>query len=318
VSLYQKYRPKDFSEMVGNKSVLESLGKLSVLLMSKQPHALLFYGPSGCGKTTAARIWASKLAAHVRELNMSETRGIDAVRSIIDECSYTSLMEAVVWILDEAHGLTNEAENALLKLLEDPPQRVTFILCTTEPQKINNAIANRCNSFGFKPVTSKQVYSLLSSIRDAEQFSVSDDVLLSIVDAVDGIPRKAIVLLESVSLVNEEKNQLDIIKKEAQVVDETRTEILELLKAVTFGRKWEETGAILSHLEKQKEDPEKLRRTILVYMNRVFLGSAHDRQATTDLYQRMIPFFSQDVFYSGFPALVYQCYKSFLSRGLPF
>ena len=144
MSLYLKYRPKDFDEMVGNDETIESLKKL--IQKEDRPHTYLFTGQSGCGKTSAARICANKLGAKghsIIEINSSNNRGIDTARDIIDQMQYKPL-EGNIWvfIIDEIHQTTSVAQNALLKPLEDTTDSAYFFLCTTDPQKLIKPLKN--------------------------------------------------------------------------------------------------------------------------------------------------------------------------------
>ena len=173
MSLYLKYRPKDLSQIKGNKSLVDSLNNM---LSNKEtcPHTFLLHGPTGCGKTTIARIIANELGCHERdfiEINTADLRGIDTSREIINRSQFAPIQGSImVWLIDECHKLTNDAQNALLKLLEDTPKHIYIILCTTDPQKLLSTIKGRCIQFQVSPLNDIEMFQLLRRIvRDEKE-----------------------------------------------------------------------------------------------------------------------------------------------------
>ena len=173
-ALYRTYRPQDLAHVVGQRHVVQTLG--NAIEQGRVRHAYLFAGPRGTGKTSLAKILGKSLncqsadgptttpclecescrtiadgtALDVLELDAASNRGIDDVREIRDRVAQQPVLGRYrVYILDEAHSLTTDAANALLKTLEEPPPHVVFILCTTEPHRLPDTVRGRCQQFTF-------------------------------------------------------------------------------------------------------------------------------------------------------------------------
>ena len=169
--LHLKYRPSCFEEIVGNSGTISSLSSI-LHRREGSPHAFLFVGPSGTGKTTLARIIKQSLKCSdtdFQELNVANTRGIDTIRDIVQNCRlYPIEGDVKIFLLDEAAKLTNDAQNALLKVLEDTPKHVYIILCTTDPEKLLNTVKTRCTTFQLQKLINKDMISLLKRVIDSE------------------------------------------------------------------------------------------------------------------------------------------------------
>ncbi len=219
---YTKYRPQKFSEMGKTNEIADILAKQ--VQAGKTAHAYLMIGPRGTGKTTIARILAKSLNCEkpkangdpcdkcsncmsVRdgsfidliEIDAASNRGIDDIRDLKDKINLAPTMgKNKVYIIDEVHMLTTEAFNALLKTLEEPPKKTTFILCTTEDHKVPATIKSRCQIFKFKRPTVKEIVLVLKEISSSEGIKISDNDLSKIAEASMGDYRGACVLLEQV------------------------------------------------------------------------------------------------------------------------
>ncbi len=198
MALHTKLRPKVFTEVIGHISTLESIQK--TLAKKDKPHTWLFTGMSGIGKTTIARIVAGALlakASGIIEVNAANLRKIDDMRELIKGVPFRHPGSPTsCYILDECHQLTVEAQNALLKALEEPPPHVYFLLCTTEPDKLLDTIRTRCQEYKLEPLGEDEIGELLARTVEAESLNVSPDVLVLIVENCLGSPRLALSMLE--------------------------------------------------------------------------------------------------------------------------
>lgn len=298
-----KYRPRSLDEIIGNDSVVEILGNLlSKKSTQPVPKSILFHGETGCGKTTLARIVASELGtkgADLREIDSADFRGIDTVREIRKQSVYKPLEGPYrVWILDEVHRLTGDAQSALLKALEDTPSHVYYILCTTDPQKLLNTIRGRCAEFQVRPLTEREMRILLRKIVKAEEDSLSKEVYNQITRDSLGRPRNALQILSQVLSVSEEK-RLEVAERTAEAYSKT----IELCRALLSEAPWKKIANILKGLT--NEDPEKVRRAVLGYCQAVLLGNRHSTQAAAIMEEFIEPFYN-----SGMAGLVLACYSA--------
>ena len=225
--LYQKWRPKRFEDVVGQNHITVTLK--NSLIRDKFGHAYLFTGPRGVGKTSTARILAKALNSEIDdkgeplldtqiskdidegrfldliEIDAASNRRIDDIRSLLDNVQFMpSIGKYKVYIIDEVHMLTNEAFNALLKTLEEPPPQVIMILATTEFQKLPETIVSRCQRYDFRNVSDSEVVNRLKKISDSEKIVCSDDVLWFIAENASGSLRDACNFLEQLSVAYDE------------------------------------------------------------------------------------------------------------------
>lgn len=199
MDLHTKYRPSNLDSIVGQPQAVKQLR--GFLAENKVPHVLGFYGPPGVGKTTLARIMANEVGAtdmNITEINLAVKNGIDDVRSLQERCALRPLGgKNAAFILDEAHSLTKQAYQGLLKLFEDTPKHVYFFLCTSQPEKIDKAIKTRVTGINLHAVSEKELMNLMASVLTAEgcELSLSPELLEPIAKAANGSPRQALVYL---------------------------------------------------------------------------------------------------------------------------
>src|SRR6202795_2049913 len=215
----RKYRPQTFSELVGQEHVTRTLA--NAIQSNRVAHAYIFSGVRGVGKTTTARILAKALncakgptaepdntcdscreisagtSLDVLEIDAASNRGIDQIRELREMVRYApAASRNKVVILDEAHQLTDEASNALLKTLEEPPERVIFILATTQPEDLEDTIRSRSQHFHFRALTFNEITDRLKYIASKENLKIEDGALAVIARMAEGSMRDALSLLE--------------------------------------------------------------------------------------------------------------------------
>src|SRR5437868_10260101 len=220
-SLYRKYRSQTFGDLVGQDAASRALQ--GAIISGRVAHAYLFSGSRGTGKTSAARLLAKAInctgrsrdsaepcnrcqsclemtagsALDLIEIDAASNRGIDEIRDLREKVNLApALGPFKVYIIDEAHMLTEPAFNALLKTLEEPPGHVVFVLCTTDAQKIPLTVIGRCQQFVFRRHSEEQIGSRLAYIAKAESVQVDPDAMLLIARTAQGSMRDAVGLMD--------------------------------------------------------------------------------------------------------------------------
>lgn len=301
-ALPKKYRPQDLDEIFGNTSTVKALQAYFAKPVEDRAQAILLTGPSGCGKTTIARIFKTALGVSDHdyyEYNASNTRGIDTIRELQANCRLSAIGGSIkLYLLDEAHELTGNAQNAALKMLEEAPPGVFFILATTDPQKLKETIHTRCATFTVAPLTTRDSKMLLNAVLDAERITdMWPEVLDEIVKSAEGLPRELLKLLDTVLTMEDMDAALKTVQS-SSVADKTVIDICQFM--LNMNKKdWVEFGIILKGVE---EEPEKVRRGIRTYLSKVLLRGLDDYVAA------IMECFSNNYMYDGKDALILSCY----------
>jgi len=221
-----KYRPINFDELIGQDVI--SLTLKQALITNKIAPAYLFCGPRGTGKTSSARIFAKSLncqkhskphqspcnecelcksinigiALDIIEIDAASNTGVENIREIIERANFAPTQARwKVYVIDECHMLSTAASNALLKTIEEPPERVVFILATTNPERVLKTIQSRCQKFNFKRINSEHIYKHLLEISNKELINFEDEGLRLIAKRSNGGMRDAQRLLDQLNLI---------------------------------------------------------------------------------------------------------------------
>lgn len=304
------YRPTKFEDMIGNKSAIESLKSIFNRKKEKIPHSFLVFGETGTGKTTIARIIKEKLGCSnldYQEINAADknSRGIESISEKAKMAKYKPLMGNVkVITIDESHQITKDGMNSLLKVLEEPPSHLYFILCTTEPDKIIKAIRTRCLHFETSKLSDVEIKSLIdrtviAEFGDDNKIKSFPKAIEKIVSNAEGLPRKCLTMLDKIVDIEKEEDMLEALNSDI-FMESDNSNVIDLCRILLKSPKWGAVSKILSSID---EDPEKVRRAILSYMSKVLLSSENDTA------YGIIACLKDSLFYSGKPGLVSAIYR---------
>ena len=252
VSLYRKYRPKSFSDVVGQEVVVDILK--NSIINNKIGHAYIFSGPRGTGKTSVAKIFSKAVNClspnegdlcgkceicklnfdeeiDIIEIDAASNNGVDEIREIRNNVKLLPVhLKYKVYIIDEVHMLSSSAFNALLKTLEEPPENIIFILATTEFNKIPATVVSRCQKFDFKKLTEKQINDRINHILKKENRKLNKDIVEVISKISDGGLRDAINLLDQILSIEKDEITLDDLYN--LIGDVSEDEIINLLNNI--------------------------------------------------------------------------------------
>ena len=259
--LARKYRPRNFTEMVGQEHVVQAL--TNALVQQRLHHAYLFTGTRGVGKTTVSRILAKSLNCQGQdgqggitaepcgvcqacrdidsgrfvdytELDAASNRGVDEVQSLLEQAVYKPVQGRFkVFMIDEVHMLTNTAFNAMLKTLEEPPEYLKFVLATTDPQKVPVTVLSRCLQFNLRPMAPETVFEHLTQVLAAEQLPAEPLALRLLARAARGSMRDALSLTDQAIAFGNGLVQEAGVRQMLGSVD--RSHVLQMIRALTDG-----------------------------------------------------------------------------------
>jgi len=280
----RRYRPRTFTELIGQEHIAQALSK--AIASGRVGHAYLFTGARGVGKTSTARIFAKALNApdesevtaagdiataietgddmDVIEIDGASNRGIEEIRQLRANVTVRpSRARFKIYIIDEVHMLTNQAFNALLKTLEEPPEHVKFIFCTTDPDKLPITVLSRCQRFDFVPVKFEAIQQRLKEISKAEGYDAEDEALALLARKAAGSMRDSQSLLEQVMSFSTERITADQVHALLGTADEGRLlEMVETLRA----RSPLAALAVVDEATRGGSDPGQLAEQLLNYL----------------------------------------------------
>jgi DNA polymerase-3 subunit gamma/tau len=252
--LHHKYRPQTFAELVGQEAIAQTL--TSAILQQRIAPAYLFTGPRGTGKTSSARIFAKSLncistgaptptpcgkcnvcqeiargsTLDVIEIDAASNTGVDNIRDLIERAQFSPVQcRYKVYVIDEVHMLSNQAFNALLKTLEEPPARVVFVLATTDPQRVLPTIISRCQKFDFRRIPLDSMTAHLHKIAQLENINIASDAVQMVGQIAQGGLRDAESLLDQLSLF---PGEITVEKVWDLVGAVPENDLMELLQAI--------------------------------------------------------------------------------------
>ncbi len=286
--LARKYRPQRFSEVIGQEHVTRTLR--NALEQQRIAQGYIFSGHRGIGKTTVARILAMALncrkfdkptpepcgvcescteiragsSVDVVEIDAATNRGIDEIRELRDAVRYRPARDRFrVYILDEAHQITDAAFNALLKTLEEPPGHVVFMMATTQPEDIPQTIRSRCQHFSFHAVRFEDIVGQLRAIAQQERIEVEDDVLALLAEAGDGSMRDALSILDQAVASSGGKLTAESVRG---LVGTVSSETLEELMGAVARNSSEEALRLLDRVLSQGQNPTHFTRQLVRFL----------------------------------------------------
>lgn len=278
VEMYRRHRPTSFKGVLGQEEAVAAL-----LAMDPVPHAIMLCGPTGSGKTTSARALRKRIKCNHNsdyvEINAALARGIDTIREIEDTmnmCPRGGVDASRLWVLDECHRLTSDAQAGLLNMLENAPRHAYFVFCTTAPAKVIPELRGRCKRVDFKVLSSDALKAIVQRSLTKEGREITDQVMDRIIETAKGSGREALVWLETALNFKEEKDQLEVIRPEAMF-----KKTMDLAKALLWQKaKWSEVAKIINSLS-DEEDWERMRLAILTCACNELLkeGVAYNRAA---------------------------------------
>jgi DNA polymerase-3 subunit gamma/tau len=287
IPLYRKYRPQAIEQIVGQEHIKKALA--NAIQMDRISHAYLFTGPRGTGKTSTARIFAKSLNCvngptispcnecencknitnsipiDVIEIDAASNRSVNDADEIIQKVALAPVQSRYkIYIIDEVHMLTNQAFNALLKTLEEPPKNVIFILATTEVHKVLDTIKSRCQRFDFKRITTEDISKHLRYIADKEEINITDEALSYIAQNSAGGMRDSIALLDQLSVLNSADAAIGVDDINSLLGRLSFDSLTSLFSSIVASKQ-NEALAILNDIYNQGNEPIQILSNLLEY-----------------------------------------------------
>lgn len=332
--MYRKYRPRTFGEVIGQEHVIRTL--TNALVLGKTAHAYLFSGPRGTGKTTVARLLAKAINCENRpstklginnsepcnkcsacreinegraldliEIDAASNRGIDEIRELREGIKFSpARLKYKVFIIDEAHMLTREAFNALLKTLEEPPSHAIFILATTETHKMPQTIISRCQRFDFHKLALDKIVERLKFIAKQEQIKIDQPALELIALNGDGAARDAESLFGQVMAMEDKNITLEEVRTILGITDNSA-----VIKMADFLIKKDARGAILfiNQLVEEGYDLAQFAKSFINYLRKMMILNSGGGQPIAQQLRQLVA-----------PELTEEQFKTILEQGQKF
>jgi DNA polymerase III subunit gamma/tau len=299
--LARKYRPQKFSEVIGQEHVTRTLK--NAIEQGRTAHGYIFSGHRGIGKTTVARILAAALncrskdhpvpepcgvcescteiragnSVDVIEIDAATNRGIDEIRELREAARYRPARDRFkIYILDEAHQITDAAFNALLKTLEEPPGHVVFMLATTAPEDIPQTIRSRCQHFSFRAVRFEEILGQLRDLIGREKLEADDDALALLAEAGDGSMRDALSILDQAIASSTGRLTSESVR---QLVGAAPSGVLEeVMQAVSRGSS-EEVLRLADHLISEGQNPAHFARQLVRFLRNTLVAKVSGKDS---------------------------------------
>lgn len=273
-TIQTRHRPSTLDDVVGHAAVVKSLRKV---LKEGSARAFLFTGPSGVGKTTLSRVVASAVGcapADLLEIDAATYTGIDDMRSVTAGLLYRPLGEGAVKavIIDEVHGLSKQAWNSLLKMLEEPPSWVYWFLCTTETGRVGTTLQTRCLRYDLKPIPTKTLNELLERVVEAEGWELARGVPDLLLHEANGSARQLLSNLAVCAAAKSRAEAAELLRSA-----EEASEAVDLARALVRGARWKDVQTILETLK--ETNAESVRHVVRAYTTKVVLGAAKEADA---------------------------------------
>lgn len=290
--IYQTYRPTKLEDFVGNDSIKEVIA--DYLKTEEMPHAFMFSGPSGVGKTTLARIIGHTLNVDTVDFIEVKERGIEAVRELEREIDIFPVMSKYkIYLFDEAHRLTDEAKEALLKPTEDIPKHVIFIFCTTEPSKIKKALRDRFSEIQLHSLKMQELKTIINTTLKRAGITLDNDVVSIIAIKAGGSARVALMLAEKVIALDPDR-AIQLLKTMGDSGEEHSQDVMDVCRGVLYGS----IPEFLAVYNKANiSDPERIRYIVLSYLHGCLLKSKNEQELRK--FMRHIEPLKESVMYSG-------------------
>ena len=273
--LINKHRPSTFDEVIGQDAVIKSIQSS---LAKKRARTFLLTGPSGVGKTTIGRLIAKEVkcsAFDLREIDGATHTGAEAMREVTASLQFRSLNgSARVIIIDECHAISSQAWKATLKSLEEPPEGVYWVLCTTEPTKVPKEVKTRCAAYDLKPVATDTIQVMITKVAKTESLPIgkSDEALEAIAEAAEGSPRQALTFLAQCGDLKDEDAVREMCKSGAVASKEA----IDLCRLLIKGSDWPSLTKCIAALT---SPPESTRIIVLRYMSSVTMKDRKPQRA---------------------------------------